>query len=371
MTFHIANFHVRLHYTWLIGFGLITWSLAANYFHDTQADLSVSYQWASGAIATLLILVSVFLHELAHAVTARRLGYAVKTIELHILGGWTIFERELSSPRVEILVALAGPSCSFLLTLLLYALKADPLANFLYKVNLTLGAYNLFIPCLPMDGGRILRAVLWTQTHSFAVATERTAQMSKQISSGMMAIGILGIIFQYQTLWLAIIGGILRMIAETAYRTVQQSEQLTRPLQEVMIPRDRVVTLVHDTPLQELQDQFLRYGYRAYPTAEHGQITGLVYYKDVRTDPKWFAPNGATITPFIRALSPDVIVHPTHTLQRALDAMLLSGSDQLLVFAGKTCVGMVTRSMIARVQDAIGNPDSGPTLTRQREGFPI
>ena len=66
------------------------------------------------------------------------------------------------------------------------------------------------------------------------------------------------------------------MIAETAYRTVQQSEQLTRPLQEVMIPRDRMVTLAHDTPLQELQDQFLRYGYRAYPTAEHGQITGLV-----------------------------------------------------------------------------------------------
>src|SRR5690606_10672369 len=139
MTFLIASFHVRLHYTWLIGFGLITWSLAANYFHDTQADLPVSYQWASGAIATLLILVSGFLHELAHAVTARRLGYAVKTIELHILGGWTIFERELSSPRVEILVALAGPGCSFLLTILLYALKADPLANFLYKVNLTLG----------------------------------------------------------------------------------------------------------------------------------------------------------------------------------------------------------------------------------------
>ena len=60
MTFLIASFHVRLPYTWLIGFGLITWSLAANYFHDTQADLPVSYQWASGAIATLLILVSVF-----------------------------------------------------------------------------------------------------------------------------------------------------------------------------------------------------------------------------------------------------------------------------------------------------------------------
>ena len=100
------------------------------------------------------------------------------------------------------------------------------------------------------------------------------------------------------------------MIAETAYRTVQQSEQLTRPLQEVMIPWDRVVTLVHDTPLLELQDQFLRYGYRAYPTAEHGRITGLVYYKDVRTDPKWLAPNGANINPFHRTLSPDVVVHP-------------------------------------------------------------
>jgi len=371
MTFHIASFYVRLHYTWLIGFGLITWSLAANYFNDAQAQFSASYQWVSGAVATLLILVSVFLHELAHAVTARRLGYAVKSIELHILGGWTIFERELSTPRVEILVALAGPGCSFLITLLLYALKADPLASFLFKVNLTIAAYNLFIPCLPMDGGRILRAILWSQTHSFAVATERTAQMSKQISSGMMAIGILGIIFQYQTLWLAIIGGILRMVAETAYRTVQQSEHLIRPLHEVMIPRDRVVTLAHDTPLQEFQDQFLRYGYRAYPTAQHDHITGLVYYKDVRTDPKWLMPNENNITPFIRALSPDLIVHPNHSLQRALDSMLLSGSDQLLVFSENRCVGMVTRSMIARVQDAIGNPESASTITRQREGFPI
>ena len=139
-----------------------------------------------------------------------------------------------------------------------------------------------------MDGGRILLGSLVDPNHSFAVATERTAQMSKQISSGMMAIGILGIIFQYQTLWFAIIGGILRMIAETAYRTVQQSEQLTRPLQEVMIPRDRMVTLAHDTPPTRAARPVSSLRVPSLPHRRTREITGLVYYKDVRTDPKWF-----------------------------------------------------------------------------------
>lgn len=370
MRFRLFGFPVSLHYSWFIGFSLLTWLLYTTYFKDTLADLPFAYPWASAGILTLLVLGSVFLHELAHAVTARYYGYKIKEMILHILGGWTILERPLATPRLEILFAIAGPLCSLGLAAILWPFSADPLVRYLYKINLVLGAYNLLIPCIPLDGGHVLRAVLWSRTESYAVATEQAATVSKQVSSGIMGVGVLSVIFQYPGLWLIVIGILLRVIADSTYKTVQQSTRLTGPVRDIMVPSDHVLSIAATTTMAELQTLFLRYGHRCYPVTENERIRGLVHYETVRQDPRWLCLDSAPIAPHIRPLHADLVVTSTTTQQQALDRMMLNNGDELLVFDGDVFSGLVSRATVTRVQHVLSDPKHSPMKTEPM-GFPL
>ena len=370
MRFKLYGFPISLHYSWFIGFSLLTWLLYTTYFKDTLADLPFAYPWASAGILTLLVLASVFLHELAHAVTARYFGYKTKEMILHILGGWTVLERPLPTPRMECLFAMAGPLCSLGLAALLWPFSADPFVRYLYKINLVLGAYNLFIPCIPLDGGHVLRAWLWTRTSSYAIATEQAAIISKQVSSGIMGVGVLSVIFQYPALWLIVIGILLRVIADSTYKTVQHSARLTGPVRDIMVPSAHVLTIPSTASMTDLQTLFLRYGHRCYPVWQDDQICGLVHYETVREDPHWLRPDNGLIAPHIRPLQPALVLSSTATQQQALDRMMLNNCDELLVFDGKLFTGLVSRSTVTRVQNALSDPKHGPASS-QAMGFPL
>src|SRR5581483_6646181 len=128
MTFRLLGFTIAPHYSLLIGFCLITWALSTTYFAQVLSALPPSLHWAAGVIASFFIFLSLLFHELAHALVARRLGYPTTRIILHLLGGWTIMEREPDTPLRECLVALAGPLCSFTIAALVWFLSNDPIA---------------------------------------------------------------------------------------------------------------------------------------------------------------------------------------------------------------------------------------------------
>jgi Zn-dependent protease len=146
MHVRLLGFPISLHDSWPVAFCLLTWALSTAIFQDALPGVPMRAHWAAGAVATLFILASVLFHEIAHAVAARRYQYRIKRIYLHILGGWTGFDRDLQTPTIEARVAAAGPAFSFGLAGILWYFSVDSIVRELDKVNMMLDAYNLLSP---------------------------------------------------------------------------------------------------------------------------------------------------------------------------------------------------------------------------------
>lgn len=357
MRIRLLGLTVVLHYSLLIGFCVITWALSTSYFVEALSALPTSLHWAAAIIATSFIFLSLLLHELAHALVARHYGYPTTRIILHLLGGWTILEREPETPRRECLVALAGPLASLMIAALAWPLSHNPIAYQVYKINLILGAYNLLLPCFPMDGGRLLRAFLWNRYDSFSAATEQAAALSMQLSIGLMILSVLGRFVEAPTFWLILVGAMLRIIADGTYQTVSHSRHLSGLVREAMIPAEHVLTLHEAMSLQDFQQMFLRYGFRGYPVLSRSTVTDLVVYDRVKDHPRWLDPDNTSVRDIMIPLSPDMTIAGTSSVQQALDCMLVRGRAQLLVFDGSAFAGLLTRSAITRMRAAVTEPD--------------
>lgn len=186
--FRIAGIDIGIHYSWIFIFVFFAWTIAAAYFPSLYPHWSTAAYWVAGIITSLLLFVSVLVHELAHSLVAKSRGLPVKSITLFILGGVSNLEEEPKSPGIEFSMAIVGPGTSLLLGLIFWLINhfsGVPTANspanlttytlatigFLAYINLALGIFNL-LPGFPMDGGRVLRSILWGTTKNLIRATD-------------------------------------------------------------------------------------------------------------------------------------------------------------------------------------------------------
>src|SRR5712691_3159113 len=197
----IAGIDIYIHFSWLIIFVFLTWSLATGWFPQLYPGWSTATYWLVSAVAALLLFVSVLLHELAHSFVARARGLPVRNITLFIFGGVSNIEQEPTSPGVEFQMAVVGPLVSLLIGAISYLLLLplrgtnSPVAGilgYLAVANILLGVFNL-IPGFPLDGGRVLRSIIWKVSGSLRTAT-RVASMVGQIIAYLF---ILWGIFQF------------------------------------------------------------------------------------------------------------------------------------------------------------------------------
>ena len=181
--FTIGGIEVGVHYSWLIVFALVTWSLSTLELpREPELRALPSLElWVLGAITSLLLFASVLVHELAHSFVARARGLQANSITLFIFGGVSNLAGDAKSATTEFLIAIVGPLTSFVLAAVAYAVavfvnepRIDVVARYLFSINLLLGLFNL-IPGFPLDGGRVLRAILWGSTGSQRRATEWAA----------------------------------------------------------------------------------------------------------------------------------------------------------------------------------------------------
>lgn len=356
MTFALWRIPITLHYSWFIAFGLITWALSGQILQHTAIQFPWQGHWAAAAGATLLILGSVFLHEAAHAGYARHAGYTVTGIHLHLLGGWTTCSTEFRTPGTSARAAAAGPACSFLLAFICWCFRDLVLFDYLYRVNLALGAYNLGIPCLPLDAGRILHAYYWSQSGSFAQAWERSAILSKHLSLGMMCVAVGAMALGYNALWLFFVAIILRLLADRLHKPVMHSGSLTQSVETLMIPLNETISLRPDDTFYILQQRFLQHGHRAYPVMCGDLVTGYLRYQDVRQDHEWLSTPSKSINAYIIPLSPEHTIQRQDPLWKALDAMILKQDDSLIVCNQGTPCGWLSRPAITRLQDTLDPP---------------
>lgn len=224
--FRVRGIPVRIDFGWLLIVGFIAWTLASGYFPYVLPSRSATAYWTQGLIAALLLFASVLLHELAHALVAIQHGIPVGGITLHIFGGVSQLDSEPETPRVELLVAIAGPLTSFAIAGLSHGLGrvlaepswADALAGYVAAVNLVVGVFNL-VPAFPLDGGRVLRAALWAWTGRLDSATRIATRIGSAMALVMIAIGIVRAVAGdvLAGLWLAMIGLFLHQAARSSY----------------------------------------------------------------------------------------------------------------------------------------------------------
>jgi Zn-dependent protease len=219
----VAGIEIGAHWSWLLVVALIVWSLAAGVFPESNPGLSEGTYLAMATVAAVLFFASILLHELGHAIQAQRDGVAIDGITLWVFGGVARLRGEPPSASAELRMAVAGPAVSLLLGIvpllaaLLLPLPAavDGVAFWLGQINLYLLVFNL-LPALPLDGGRVLRALLWARRRDPASATRTAGVLGRAFAQLLIGAGLLLVIFvgDFGGLWLAFLGWFLLGAAE-------------------------------------------------------------------------------------------------------------------------------------------------------------
>jgi Zn-dependent protease/CBS domain-containing protein len=368
----IAGIEISVHVTWLLAFGLVTWSLATSVFPMSYPRWGQGTYWVVGAISALLLFGCVLLHELSHSLVARARGMPVSGITLFIFGGVTNLHGEAERPGDEFWMAIVGPLTSFALGALawiaLHALPGGrtPLAgvlSYLAYVNVLLGLFNL-VPGFPLDGGRVLRSLIWGITHDLRRSTRIASRIGQGIAILFMLFGGI-LILQGEPLnggWLAFIGWFLKSAAEASYRQLVAPPRPRAPQQVESAMRPPPVTVSADLSVADLVAQhLLGREVRAVVVGEAGQIVGLVSVSDVRRLP----PERWTTTPLRAIMTPAAslaVVAPESSLQEAVARFAERGVDQLPVVRNGALVGMLSRADLLRSLRAAPNSPSPPSL---------
>ena len=353
----IRGIPIGVHYTWSIAIVMITWSLAVGYFPSSYPGWARPTYWVVGAASALLLFISVLLHELCHSIVAQARGLAVNSITLFIFGGVSNIARESEDPQDEFLIAVVGPLSSLVLAgvfwLTLQAIPNDTgplgaLLGYLALVNTMLAVFNI-LPGFPLDGGRVLRAILWGATGSMVRGTVIASVVGQVLAFAFIGYGLL-LIFEgtvLSGLWIGFIGWFLNSAAEATRRQVQVEEGFRGvKVSQVMSPDPPSISPA--LSVRELVEEFiLRRGLRALPVAQDGRIVGLVTLTDVKKlpEPDWSNNSvGAIMTH-----EPLRSVGPETPVVKALELLVTQDINQLVVVdVDGTLLGILSRSDVMR-----------------------
>lgn len=353
----IAGIEIGIHYTWLIVFGLITWSLAVGFFPQNFPGMDMLTYWLLGAISAILLFVSVLVHELSHSLVAISRGMPVESITLFIFGGVSNIKEEAHSPTDEFWMAFVGPLSSLVMggicfAVLIFApplpLEAMAVLAYLAIINVMLGVFNL-IPGFPLDGGRVFRSILWWMTGNLRKAT-RIAAATGQVIAYLFIFGGLFLAFTGDFLsgiWIIFIGWFLNNAAESSYRQTAMEENLKGvKVAEVMI--NEPCTVSPDTKLDELVHGYmLKRNVRALPVVEGNELVGLVTLSDVKAIPsdRW---HEVPVSQVMSQRSKLVTLNPQDDMGKAVHALAEEDLNQVPVIEEGKLVGLVNRSNVIR-----------------------
>jgi Zn-dependent protease len=269
----VAGIDLRIHYTWLFALVLVAWSLADGFFPASFPSFDPITDWLLGIVSALLLFASVLIHELSHSVMAMKRGLAVHSITLFIFGGVSTIAGEPRAAKDEFAISVVGPLTSLALSACFWGLglalgtsdtPAAAVTLYLGFINLALGIFNL-VPGFPLDGGRVLRSVLWGATHNFRRATQIATYVGQTFGFLLIGWGL----FQLLSgdflggMWTAFLGWCLNNAAEATRHT-----ELMTPRSLTSVPAETTLS----SALRELADQDI---YEIWVT-EDGRVVGLL-----------------------------------------------------------------------------------------------
>lgn len=359
--FHLFGFEVRVDASWLIIASLVTWSLASSLFPQSFPGLATSVYWGMGVIGAVLLFASVVAHEFMHSWVARRSGMTSKGITLFLFGGVAEMHAEPPDPRTEFLMAIAGPLTSLFLGGAFYglALLASRLAApipllgvlaYLWPINLALAVFNL-IPAFPLDGGRVLRAVLWR----FTGRLRRSTRIATFIGSGFAFLLIGLAVFSLwrgsllNAVWWFMIGVFLHNASQGSYRQLLIREFLEGEPVSQFLEQDPVTVSYHIS-VERLVDEYVyRRPDSLFPVMQEDTLVGCVSVEEVGQIPReqW---DSTTVKQISVACTPENTISVNTDANEALGLMRRTGRKRLLVVDGEHLVGVVSlRNLLQRL----------------------
>jgi Zn-dependent protease len=356
----VAGIEIGVNWSWLIVFALITWSLYSGVFPETNPGLSEGTYLTMALVAAGLFFVSLLLHELGHAVQARREGMEIEGITLWLFGGVARFRGSFPSAGAEFRIAIAGPLVSLALGVLFVAFAAgthgseaaDGVAAWLGYINLTLLVFNL-LPALPLDGGRVLRSILWKARGDFHWATVVAAGIARGLAVLLIGAGVLLFIVEgaFSGAWLAFLGWFLLSAASAETRFLAAREALGGLRVRDLMVRDPVTAHAGETIGQFMDETVGRTRFTAYPVIQDGRVVGVLPFSCVAQTPRseW---DRRTVRECTLAVDEVPVVREDETAADALATLSEGDLHRALVMDGGRLAGFLSISDIARVLSA-------------------
>lgn len=358
----VFGIQLGLHYSWLIIALLVTLSLAAQ-FSAVNADWGTGVIWTTAIITGLLFFTAIVLHELAHALVARLRGLPVRSITLFALGGVALIEKESGDAATEFWMGIAGPIMSAVIGILCLlaalALGWSPETQILAPqtplvaalvwlgyINIALAVFNM-LPGFPLDGGRVLRAILWWALDDVNRATRIASRVGQFTAIFFIVWGI----YQFFAgggfggLWIAFIGWFLLNAAGSSYAQNEINENL-RGVRVSDVMRHDCETVDADLNLRIFVNEYmLKTGRRCFFVMEGERFTGIVTPREVAE----ISPNEwtqKTVGEIMRPFDDLQKVKPETPLSEALEKMGRGDVNQLPVISNNRLAGVISRQHI-------------------------
>jgi Zn-dependent protease/CBS domain-containing protein len=370
----IAGIRISIHWSWLVVFALIVWSLASTVFPAQNDGLAGGTYFAMAVVAAVLFFVSILLHELGHAVQARREGMEIDGITLWLFGGVAAFRGMFPSAGAEFRIAIAGPLVTLVLggafvalgVALALAESIDGVLAWLGYVNFMLLVFNL-LPALPLDGGRVLRSALWQARGDFGWATRIAAGVGRGFGYLFIAGGIALFIFANAVsgAWLAFIGWFLLGAASAESRYLAVRDALGGLKVRDLMVRDPA-TVAPALSLGRFMDDVVRNRrHTTYPVVDEGRAVGLIPFRCVAEVPRgdW---DERTVADCMLPRDAVPVLDAEDELVDALAELSQRGIGRGLVLEGDRLVGLLSMTDLARALEVNGRRRRGRRLEGAR-----
>lgn len=350
--FKLFGFEVRIDISWLIIALLITWTLAKGSFPHYYEGFQASTYWLMGILGALGLFFSIIFHELSHSLVARRFGLPMKGITLFIFGGVAEMTDEPPSPKAEFFMAVAGPLSSILLGIVLFIVRfigegigwpkpALGVITYLALINLILAGFNL-LPAFPLDGGRVLRSVLWGWRGNLRWATKIASSIGSSFGIALIVLGAISIFMGNLIggIWWLLIGMFMRGASQMSYKQLILRNALEGEKVQRFMSTD-VVKVPSSLTIEDLvEDYIYKHHFKMFPVVDNGKLIGCVTLKQVKDIPREER-DKHKISEITEACSRENTIGPEEDALQALNVMRENNASRLMVVEDNKLVGVI------------------------------
>ena len=349
----VAGIKIGIDFSWFLIAILLTWSLAAGYFPYYYHNLSLGTYWGMGIVGMFGLFVCIVLHELGHAMVAKYYKLPISQITLFIFGGVAEIKKEPQTPKVEFLMAIAGPIVSVVLSGVLYLLTVFgqhshwpipviAVTGYLALINIVLAIFNL-IPAFPLDGGRVFRSILWWIKKDFGWATKVSSRVGSGFGLILIFVGIFVLITGnfISGVWFVILGLFLQKAAAMSRSQYMISHELRGEKVQKFMTKNPI-SVPPDVSIKKFVDHYVYASYHhLYPVTGHGELMGYISLREVKLIPSedW---GKILVNEVMVPSSAFKTVSPETSALQALELINQTEMPILLVVKGKQLVGILT-----------------------------